>query len=116
MSSGTMFGHWSLRMGTRFEVRYRRSAQDDLRSILRFIVESSGAVNTALAYIDRIEQRCLRLAEFPLSGHPRSDLGKDIFTVPFEGAMIVYTIEAEIIWVIRVFARGQDFESALRDS
>jgi toxin ParE1/3/4 len=43
-------------------------AEDQLRDIIYYIADDSGSVDTALKYLDKIEESINRLKEFPNSG------------------------------------------------
>lgn len=98
----------------RLEVRYRDSARTDLDQIFWYIAAASSP-QIALAYVQRIETRCRRIADTPRSGRRRDDLYPGLRTVPFEGsAIICYTIHDRQIWINNIFRRGRDFEAIIR--
>jgi toxin ParE1/3/4 len=86
----------------------------DLTRIADYIIETSGLPRTAQAYIDRIEARCRNLADFPLVGRNRSDVGPDLRSLPFESVLIVYRVELDIVRILRVLGQAQDYEKLLR--
>ena len=43
-------------------------ANDQLYDLIHYIADDSGDVDTALRYLDKLEQSIMRLGEFPLSG------------------------------------------------
>ena len=51
-----------------YEILRTDKAQDQLRDIIYYIADNSGSVDTALKYLDKIEEAMKRLNEFPYSG------------------------------------------------
>ncbi|HZK33165.1 MAG TPA: type II toxin-antitoxin system RelE/ParE family toxin [Tissierellaceae bacterium] len=82
-------------------------AEDQLRDIIYYIADNSGSVDTALKYLEKIEESINRLKEFPNSGViPRySILKKQGYRVVIvEKHLIFYKVNEEnktvIIYVI----------------
>ncbi|RIK75561.1 MAG: type II toxin-antitoxin system RelE/ParE family toxin [Planctomycetota bacterium] len=69
------------------ELRYSLAARRDLRDIVAYIAEDNP--RAAIAFGERIERACLRLARFPRLGTVRSSLGigMRVFSV---GSYVVY--------------------------
>lgn len=87
---------------------YEQSARDDLRSIYFWIAEAAGS-DIALAYLQRIHERCDRLVSFPERGTPRDDIVRGLRTIPFErSATIAYIVKPDSVQVLRVLRKGQD--------
>jgi toxin ParE1/3/4 len=100
----------------RLEVRYRESARTDLDQIFWYIA-AAASPKIALAYVQRIEARCLKIGDAPRSGRPRDDLYPGLRTIPFEGtAIICYTVRNQQVWIDNIFRRGRDFEAVMRDA
>ena len=91
------------------------SAYDDLDQMLTYIVDASGFVRSAQAYIDRILARCAVLGDTPEIGRPRPDLGEGLRQVPMESAVILYIVRPSDLYVVRIFHGGQDYEAIMRD-
>lgn len=73
-------------------------AEDQLGDIIYYIVDDSGSVDTALKYLDKIEESINRLKEFPKSGGiPRySILKKQGYRVVIvEKHLIFYKVNEE---------------------
>ena len=66
------------------QVELSRLALADLERIGDWVAAKAGA-KVALAYLDRIEKAGAGLADFPLRGTPRDDLGPGVRTISFEG-------------------------------
>jgi toxin ParE1/3/4 len=62
-----------------------------------------------------IEDRCESLIAFPDQGRSRDDLGPGIKILPYAGAAVIaYRFLNWRIEIVRVFAGGRDYESALK--
>jgi toxin ParE1/3/4 len=73
-------------------------AEDQLRDIIYYIADDSGSIDTALIYLDKIEESINRLKEFPNSGSiPRySILKKQGYRVVIvEKHLIFYKVSEE---------------------
>ena len=91
-----------------FEVELLQPAFDDLNEVADWLVEVAD-IDTAKAYIDRIQARCLELARFPRRGTPRHEFGVGIRSIPFERrATIFYRIHDHKVQVIRIVRAGRD--------
>lgn len=89
------------------QVDLSRQALADLARIGDWVAANAGT-QVALAYLDRIETTCARLADFPLRGTPRGDLGPGVHTISFEGrATIAYRVEAQAVLVLGIFHAGR---------
>ena len=51
-----------------YEIIRADKAEDQLRDIIYYIADDSGSIDTALKYLDKIEESINRLKEFPNSG------------------------------------------------
>lgn len=94
-----------------YKVLRTDKAQDQLRDIIYYIVDDSGIVDTALKYLDRIEESINHLKEFPNSGSiPRySILKKQGYRVVIvEKHLIFYkVIEENKIVIIYAIVDGR---------
>jgi toxin ParE1/3/4 len=89
------------------QVELSQLALADLERIGDWVAANAGT-DVALAYLDRIESACARLADFPQRGTPRDDLGPGVRTISFEGrATIAYRIEAHAVLILGVFHAGR---------
>ena len=63
------------------------------------------SLRIAADYVVGIQTACMALADFPLRGAARPDLGNGIRTIPFQGrAVIAYRPGDDRIRILRVFA------------
>lgn len=95
-------------------VRFRPSARRDLLAVHDFIASASGP-GVARGYLDRIEQACNALADFPERGTLRPDLGPGLRLLGFERrATIIFRIWKDEVQIVRVLYGGRDIEAVLR--
>ena len=81
-----------------YKVMRTDKAEDQLRDIIYYIADDSGGIDTALKYLDKIEESINRLKEFPNSGSiPRySILKKQGYRVVIvEKHLIFYKVSEE---------------------
>lgn len=94
---------------------FRPAAEQDLFDLYAYVAENDGR-KRAGALIERIEEACLRLAEFPERGRTRDDLMRGLRILPLDRrATIAFCVTADQVDILRVFSAGRDFESLLRD-
>jgi toxin ParE1/3/4 len=84
-----------------------REAHLDLSRFSEYTTEQWGLAQTR-AYLDAMESRLGELAERPLMGHQRAELGHDIFSFPFESHIIFYMQTDFGISVVRILHKRQD--------
>lgn len=81
-----------------YKIMRTDKAEDQLRDIIYYIADDSGSIDTALKYLEKIEESINRLKEFPNSGSiPRySILKKQGYRVVIvEKHLIFYKISEE---------------------
>jgi toxin ParE1/3/4 len=99
----------------RYRVVFRISSREDLSSIYGYVIDRSKSAATAKGYIKRIRDRCVKIADAPFGGAAREDLGPGIRMTVFEkNVVILYTIEAETVWITNIFPGGRDYETLLK--
>lgn len=98
----------------RREVEFLGPASTDLYNIIRYIISEHGLRDTALAYVDRIESRCLELGDWPHAGRQRDDIGSGFRSVPFESVLIVYRVSDQRVTIVRVLGQSQDLHRHLK--
>lgn len=92
-----------------YKVVFRPAAENDLIALYEYIAKNSG-LDRAGAYIVRIEQVCLALADFPLRGMQRGDLHPGLRILGFERrASIAFVVESDTVRIARIFYGGRDF-------
>jgi len=84
-------------------------AEIDVTSIWHFIADDN--VRAADALIDRIDAAFDMLAESPLAGRARDDLGSNVRSFPVRSYVIFYIPLPDGIEVIRVMHGRQDIDA-----
>lgn len=96
-------------MSVTHKVTFRPAAENDLIALYDHIAENSGR-DRAGGYIDRIEQACMELADFPFRGTQRDDLHPGLRILGFERrASIAFLVENSTVRILRIFYGGRDF-------
>ena len=91
------------------QVGFTPGAFADLRAIALHIAEHNPA--RALSYVDEIEARCRRIAEFPHAGAPRPEWG-DGFRIAVHGYyLIVYRVRGAAVQILRVIHGARDLDA-----
>jgi toxin ParE1/3/4 len=99
----------------RVELRWRPAALEDLDAIFRAVLRVSASPIVARRYVERIRERCRRIALLPQGGRPRDDLAAGLRSVPFEHrAVIVYRVLGDTVEITNVFHGGRDYAALYR--
>lgn len=81
--------------------RLTRDAQQDLRAIRRYTVETWGQEQSR-TYLEGIRDTSALLAEFPGQGLARLDVGEGVFSFPYGSHMLYYRLEKQQLVVFAV--------------
>lgn len=96
--------------------RVSSRAVADLEDIWVYVATESGSADIANRLIDSIVDRFYLLATYPYAGRERSDdLGRGRRTFPVGEYLIIYRIENEQAWILRVVHGRRDLESLFAD-
>ena len=87
------------------------SARRDLHSIFDHIAADNP--RAALGFVERIEEACRRLAEFPELGALREDLATALRAFAVGNYAILYRPAKEGVDIVRVIHGARDLPSAL---
>ena len=90
-----------------------QAARADLVYLREYSIEQFGP-DVADDYILGFEAAFDRLAEFPLSGVARAELGQDIRCLVHRRHRIFYTVQGETVLIIRIVHHAMDAQQALR--
>jgi toxin ParE1/3/4 len=85
-------------------------AEMDVASIWQFFANNN--LRAADAMLDRIEAAFDLLAQAPLAGRERNDLGANLRSFPVEGYIVFYTPVFDGIEVVRVMSGRRDIGPA----
>lgn len=90
-----------------YEVEFRTSAQRDLEDILIYLAPRMGIV-PARAYVKRIQNYCLGLANSPKRGAQRNDIRPGVRFVGYRRrATIAFRVDGRTVTILRIFHRGR---------
>ena len=84
------------------------SAKTDIMEIWRYVAERSPAAADRL--LDRIEEVCFMLSEYPFAGRARPELAENLRSFPVESLVVFYPPQQDRIDIIRVLSARRDFE------
>ncbi len=88
------------------QVFYQRVAKADLIDVWLFIAEDN--VAAADAYIERLQQICVLIAENPLMGYDRTDIAEGVISFAVDDYVIYYELHDKGITVLRVWHAARD--------
>jgi toxin ParE1/3/4 len=91
------------------QILKRPEAECDLEEIWWYIAQDSP--NNANRFLDRIQESCLALANFPLLGTSRDELMADLRCQPVGSYLIFYFPLKDGIDIIRVLHGSRDIEN-----
>jgi toxin ParE1/3/4 len=95
------------------EVVFAPEAQADLIQIYDYVARHGGH-DRALAYAEKIEAACRRLANFPHRGLRRDDIRPGLLVVSFARRVTVgFSVDTTTVTIIRILTAGQDVTAAL---
>ena len=97
------------------EVVFAPEAQIDLLDLYDMIAEGGG--ERALAYVERVQAACLRLAVFPERGTRRDDVRPGLRVIGFERRVaIAFHVGAGRVTIDRVLHGGRDLGTLLSET
>jgi len=74
---------------SRYAVRIRAQAHQDIKDIFDWIVSESNYPSVAEKFVNRIYDLCETLGEFPLKGPARDDLKRGVRMLTFERKAVI---------------------------
>jgi toxin ParE1/3/4 len=90
--------------------RFSSDANADIEGIVLYIFDLNPVA--AHRFLDSLEATCELLAEHPLIGRPRPELGENLRSFPVGNYLIFYVPGADGIDVARVIYGGRDLPGA----
>jgi toxin ParE1/3/4 len=80
----------------------------DLEEIYDWIADGADPA-TADAYVQRLQDACARLSEFPARGSPREELDQGLRSISLSGrATAYYRVEQRTVRIVRILRPGRD--------
>ena len=96
-----------------YEIVFSPEARADLEQLYLYIAERSGE-ETALSYVERIENHCLSFADFPERGLSRDDLLPGLRVIGFERRVsIAFHVDRDRVTFDRILYGGRDVDVVL---
>ena len=97
--------------------RLAPEAEFELDDIWLYISRSSGSIDVANRFIDKITDQLWLLAQHPYLGRRRDhDLRVGLRTLPVDEYLPVYRIEADnVVLILHIFHGNQDIHSLVHD-
>jgi toxin ParE1/3/4 len=96
-------------------VVFSPEARDDLFELYDYIA-GQGAPNAAIGYVQRLEARCLDLADFPEQGRRRDDIRPGLRLLGFERrTMIAFHVTPSEVVIDRILHGGRHVLTAFED-
>lgn len=86
-------------------------AEESVLAIGRYIIEQTQSRQRGLDVITKIEEKCIRYAEFPEGGIPRPDLGPGLRCFPVDNLLVIFRPLEDGILVILVAHGHQDLRT-----
>jgi plasmid stabilization system protein ParE len=98
------------------QLLYLGSAQDDLVDILRYITRESASLAIGSAFIDKLTDRCERLAALPGTlGSARPELRHDIRSVSHQGYVIFFRYGDGRVEIVNILSAQRDVDAYFHD-
>jgi toxin ParE1/3/4 len=91
--------------------RFSSAANSDVEGILLYILDLNPGA--AQGFLDSLEQSCQLIAEHPMIGRQRPELGEDLRSFPVGNYLIFYVPCADGIDVARVIYGGRDLPGTI---
>ena len=91
---------------------YLAAAQRDLVSILEYITRESGSLAVGVAFTDRLQARCAKLASLPGTlGRARPELRPDIRSSAFGNYVIFFRYRDDALEVVNILEGHRDIDA-----
>lgn len=102
-----------------YEVYLLPDAIRDLEDLYHYIADKSGLPETAWAYIEKLRDKCRKLAIAPICGQKRDDLMANLRITPLDKKTVAAFLvdeAAQTVLVVNIFYGGRDYETLLSAS
>lgn len=90
--------------------RFTIPASRDLEAILDYIAENQ-SIDAAEKLMERVNQTCQRLTQFPGLGRRRDELWPDARSFPISNYLIFYRASAEGVEILRIVSGYRDLKA-----
>lgn len=99
-----------------YEVYLLPDAVQDLENLYHYIADKSGLPETAWAYIEKLREKCRKLAIVPICGQQRDDLMTNLRITPLDKKTVAAFLvdeAAQTVLILNIFYGGRDYETLL---
>ncbi len=90
--------------------RFTVPASRDIESIIDYVAENS-SFDLAEHLLDKINDKCKRLTNFPSMGQKRDELALNVRSFPIDSYLIFYRAIADGIEILRVVSGYRDLKN-----
>lgn len=91
---------------------YLAAAQRDLLSILEHVTRESGSITIGVAFTDRLQAKCVRLASLPgILGRARPELRPDVRSSAFGNYVLFFRYRDDALEVINILEGHRDIDA-----
>ena len=98
-----------------YRVVFSPAFESQLANLFRYIAEAASP-NIAAQYTEAIVSYCESLSTFPMRGTKRDDLREGLRITNYKKrAVIAFSVEVEVVFILGIFYGGQDYETLLQD-
>ncbi|MCA1749741.1 MAG: type II toxin-antitoxin system RelE/ParE family toxin [Parasphingopyxis sp.] len=95
------------------ELRFRSTAEQDLAAILAFSHGEFG-IETARHYLADFDEVWAMIERYPKAGRVFRRGEPEIRTYPCRSHRVFYTIDGEILWIVRILHQAMDHDRIVR--
>lgn len=92
----------------KYSLQISLEAYDDLIDIQSYTFQTYGELQMH-SYSHELDRALMHIINYPLSGHRRDDIPKGYLAWPVKEHIMIYRIEAEVIFLVRVLHGKMDF-------
>ncbi len=94
--------------------RFTVLASRDLESILDYLAKKS-SISSAESFLEKFNQKCQNLANFPSLGRSRDELFLGIRSLPIDQYLIFYRLQEDEIEIVRIVSGYQDLDALFEE-
>ena len=93
------------------------SARRDFASVLKYVVEVSGSLDTGKQFLGQLKAKVRHLASLPATlGRPRPELGEDLRGFPFKNYILFFRYRSGRFELVNVLHGSRDIDAYFADA
>lgn len=99
-----------------YKVSLMPDAIRDLSDIYKYIAEKSGIPDVAMAYVQKLRNKCEKLETAPIRGTNRDDLRDNLRIVAIDkNAVIAFEVNEQksTVTILNIFYGGKDYDTIM---